>query len=802
MKEAMWGVLIVVLGLFGIVVVNLFQNVTVDNDRVYYLIKESTEAAAYDAIDLQYYRTTGNMKIAEDKFIENLTRRFAQNVTVGDYKIIVEDLNEVPPKISLRIRSGVTSLRGEEFGLVNRVDGVIETKYSIDEVLDFLCEDKTTEECNTIREEFGVKVEIDSSSGENRCSTDISDEDMDCIPGDLKFIGWGDSNLPIGICQDESAPRDKERTAKYAICECGKWSDENTKTVTANPVSSGNEYIYTWTFSESTDVRTINESVKERVRKQVCTTDIKVLVPENPNELIPKNNPNEPSADNSSYVLCPAEGIKIPSGTKVTLHPQYVPANAANRKLEWTSSDTSVLTIQSSNPYETCELNSTNTNCLSKAVITAQNITGSKDVTIKVKTTRGQTATCKVTVWDGIPETLGCKDLEIEYNAEGQMEKVYTPKNSTKTDAKWSLSDTTYATINEETGEVKGNNGLSPIDQAITVTIESKTDSAKTGTCTLKVKGKACPTSYPHISEEDGKNATSCPSPNQIKQTSNNGEGCYNVTCVCSGEYPYSSNETAKSAASCSDGKVASAEGDGQGCYKSSCVTPNSGPDPGPYTVTTPAGTCSVKYNEEWKAPDRIDDFGEDESCEPKTCRAKLDNGICVAGSESVTSADLCGYASCNKCAPLSCRAAGANRCASCGCQIADNVDPNLCVLYNACATCGYKQDGAKCGYKSCSACGAATCTVCKMYKSGKLCGYKACAYSKIVKQYFKIVNYGGDKIITTTASKCTNTRNVRTITTRVICRITRDQYYDNPKPIYDDIISETVKTEQCPEFN
>jgi hypothetical protein len=244
MKEAIWGVLIVVLGLFGILVVNLFQNVTVDNDRVYYLIKETTQAAAYDAIDLQYYRTTGNMKIAEDKFIENLTRRFAQNVTIGDYTIIVEDLNEVPPKISLRIRSGVTSLRGEEFGLLNRVDGVIEAKYKIDEVIDFLCEDKTAEECNTIRQEFGVKVEIDSSSGENRCASDISDEEMDCIPGDITFLGWGESNLPIGICQDEEAPRDRERTARYAICECGKWSSEKEKKGSARIVDVIPYYNY------------------------------------------------------------------------------------------------------------------------------------------------------------------------------------------------------------------------------------------------------------------------------------------------------------------------------------------------------------------------------------------------------------------------------------------------------------------------------------------------------------------------------------------------------------------------------
>ena len=60
MKEAFWGTLIIILGLFGIVVINVFQNVTVDNDRVYYLIKESTQAAALDALDLTYYRLYRN----------------------------------------------------------------------------------------------------------------------------------------------------------------------------------------------------------------------------------------------------------------------------------------------------------------------------------------------------------------------------------------------------------------------------------------------------------------------------------------------------------------------------------------------------------------------------------------------------------------------------------------------------------------------------------------------------------------------------------------------------------------------
>ncbi len=758
MKEAMWGVLIVVLGLFGILVVNLFQNVTVDNDRVYYLIKETTQAAAYDAIDLQYYRTTGNMKIAEDKFIENLTRRFAQNVTVGDYTIIVEDLNEVPPKISLRIRSGVTSLRGEEFGLVNRVDGIIETKYKIDEVIDFLCEDKTAEECNTIRQEFGVKVEIDSSSGENRCASDISDEEMDCIPGDISFLGWGESDLPIGICQDESAPRDKERTARYAICECGKWSSEKTRIVTANPVASGNEYIYTWTFSESTDVRTINESIKERVRKQVCTTDIEVLVPKNPNDLSPETNPNEPSADNSSYVVCPAEGIKIASGTKVTLHPQYVPANAANRKLEWTSSDPSALTIQYSNPPETCELNNTNSNCLSKAQITAQNITGTKEVTIRVKTTRGQTSTCKVTVWDGIPETLGCKNLEIEYNGIGQMEKVYTPKNSTKTDVKWSLSDTTYATINENTGEVTANNGLSPIDQKITVTVTSKVDSTKTGTCTLTVKGKACPASYPHISEDDAKNSISCSSSNQVKQCSNNGEGCYKVDCVCSGDYPYSSEETAKSQATCGDGQVASATGDGQGCYKSDCETQP--PDDGPGTSSSYNGeSCHYDFNEEVQKPDCDRTYGTHWSCGAATCN------VCEYYGHD---AEHCGYKKCSKCGYAACK---------------------------LCSTCAYVRN-KKCGYEACDSCGANSCTACEDKEDALQCGYNACTHDTNCTPNKKNVRYIGSTYYTVKKGICSNHQ--RTITTETHCVFTRVSYYADPSKREDIVTATYTETGGC----
>ena len=67
---------------------------------------------------------------------------------------------------------------------------------------------------------FNTKIEIDKSSGENTCKTDLTEDEMECIPGDLKFIGWGNHDLPQAVCQDENAPRNMKRTAKYKVCDC------------------------------------------------------------------------------------------------------------------------------------------------------------------------------------------------------------------------------------------------------------------------------------------------------------------------------------------------------------------------------------------------------------------------------------------------------------------------------------------------------------------------------------------------------------------------------------------------------
>ena len=477
MKEAFWGVLIVLLGLFGIVVVNIFQNVTVDNDRVYYLIKESTEASAYDALDLTYYRLSGKLRIVEDKFVENLTRRFAENVTIGDYRIIVEDINEMPPKVSLRVRSGVATLSGEKFGIVNRVDGILETKYNLDDVLDFL--GITEEEWNRKEENT---IEKDEDTGENICKVITNNKDeIECITGDIKFDGFEEADIEKNVCQDEAPKGNKEIVVKYKVCDCGKWVEES-ETLTANPTKVGNEWVYTWTFNKVGVIRAINETLKSRVRIDVCTTNVGEMVPNDILKTKPKEDGSayEPSKDNSKYIDCPATGIKIPVGMKFIMHPKYTPNDSINRNLEWSTTDDTIIGVQGSNPVSTCILNKDATNCFSTAVITAKKV---GTAYVNVKTTRNQTASCKIEVFDGNVDSVSCHNKTINYDSSGIMERDYYPKNSTYVDLKWSISNTNIATIDEKTGAVVAKNSGST---TVTVTAPN----GKSGTCTLTVKSK------------------------------------------------------------------------------------------------------------------------------------------------------------------------------------------------------------------------------------------------------------------------------------------------------------------------
>lgn len=136
MKESMWGYMVIVLGVMAIGVVYFFQNVTNTDEHNYNLLKETTEAAMYDALDLSEYHRGGTIKIVEQKFVENFLRRFAENASLAHiYRIDIYDVNETPPKVSIKLstadNSTSTNVTGEmiTFSIVNKIDAILESKY-------------------------------------------------------------------------------------------------------------------------------------------------------------------------------------------------------------------------------------------------------------------------------------------------------------------------------------------------------------------------------------------------------------------------------------------------------------------------------------------------------------------------------------------------------------------------------------------------------------------------------------------------------------------------------------------------
>lgn len=133
MQHSIWGYFIIVVGVVGISLLLLFQDVTTTNDQNYYLTKEITEAAMLDAFDEVYYAISGGkVAIDKEKFTESFIRRYAESTGLGkEITIKIYDVVEYPPKVSLTVGSKSTPLTftGEQFNIVNKIDAILETRY-------------------------------------------------------------------------------------------------------------------------------------------------------------------------------------------------------------------------------------------------------------------------------------------------------------------------------------------------------------------------------------------------------------------------------------------------------------------------------------------------------------------------------------------------------------------------------------------------------------------------------------------------------------------------------------------------
>lgn len=129
MKVSIWGYMFLFLGIFGIILINLFGNITINNEQDYYLLKEVTKSAMIDSVDITAYRVgigydgvtqetdptsmhcisgkRGLIRIVKEKFVESFVRHFVANVDRSNkvYTISFDDIDECPAKVTVTITS-------------------------------------------------------------------------------------------------------------------------------------------------------------------------------------------------------------------------------------------------------------------------------------------------------------------------------------------------------------------------------------------------------------------------------------------------------------------------------------------------------------------------------------------------------------------------------------------------------------------------------------------------------------------------------------------------------------------------
>lgn len=140
MKESFWAAYIVIIGIVIGIFMLFLQSITNLDEHNMVILKETTEAAMYDAFDYAGYRLNGTIRIDREKFAENFFRRFSENASLSrSYKIEIYDVNEMPPKVSVKVISyetaklfsggGKKDEENIEFIISNRIDAILETPY-------------------------------------------------------------------------------------------------------------------------------------------------------------------------------------------------------------------------------------------------------------------------------------------------------------------------------------------------------------------------------------------------------------------------------------------------------------------------------------------------------------------------------------------------------------------------------------------------------------------------------------------------------------------------------------------------
>lgn len=157
MNKGMLTVGIILLSLIALLLINVLTNFSTGSELDYYLIKETTNAAMTDSEDYDFLRTCGVPRIDKEKFVESFLYRLADNIdSTRGYKVSFYDINEVPPKVSVKVDSLTTlsfkakdnnKQENEAADITTSYDALIETTNITDPTMDVHLNDYKSDVC-------------------------------------------------------------------------------------------------------------------------------------------------------------------------------------------------------------------------------------------------------------------------------------------------------------------------------------------------------------------------------------------------------------------------------------------------------------------------------------------------------------------------------------------------------------------------------------------------------------------------------------------------------------------------------
>lgn len=175
---------------------------------------------------------------------------------------------------------------------------------------------------------------------------------------------------------------------------------------------------------------------------------------------------NKKTATITVRVVIPVEEVQIPEsaelarGKTLTLKPEYLPENATEKKVKWTSLSPKVA-----------------------SVTTGGVVRGLKAGTavIRAKTDNGVIAECTVTVYNPVTQVkLNRSTLTLSLYEQKALTATYSPKDAAHTQITWRSSNEKVATVDENGLVTAAGNGK--------CTITAKSENGKTAKCTVTVK--------------------------------------------------------------------------------------------------------------------------------------------------------------------------------------------------------------------------------------------------------------------------------------------------------------------------